>query len=79
MKEHSLYPPAPSPIDGLLFDQIIDGRVPVKFTVVVALLPLQTTISAGSVTVGVGFTVMVNETVSPVQLFATRCDCNCSQ
>lgn len=61
-------PAAARPIAGLLFVQLytVPVTAPVKFTVTVA--PAHTVWSAGWLTVGVGFTVMVNVTGLPVQL-----------
>ena len=52
-------PLAASPIEGVSLVQLYAVPVPEKFTTAV-FDPLHTTWSTGSVTVGVGFTVMVN-------------------
>ena len=64
-------PLAANPIDGVLFVQlyVAPGTEPVKLTAVV-FAPLQTTWSAGSVTVGVGLTVMVKVCGVPGQPLA---------
>jgi hypothetical protein len=62
-------PLAASPIDVVLFVQLytVPVAVPIKVTVLVALL-LQTTWLLTGATVGVGLTVMVNNTGDPVQV-----------
>ena len=62
-------PDAANPMDVLLFVQLytVPATDPVKFTGAV-LAPLQTNWSAGWLTLAVGFTVMVNVLVAPVQL-----------
>jgi hypothetical protein len=61
-------PEAPKPMDGLLFVQAKDVPVmgPPKFTAVTG-APLHTVWLGTAFTVGVGFTVMVNEVGVPVQ------------
>lgn len=59
-------PDAASPIDGVLLVQLkVAPTVPVKFTAVVVAFAHKLW-SAGSVTVGIGFTVMVNVCAVPV-------------